>query len=177
MKYSKLILLITGIIIGFHNNIKAQAEIIGSVISNGCESVYGNNFKINGTLGQPIIGKINNSNNISYSGFFYLSNSTLITVVDELSIGSLPTAFSLEQNYPNPFNPSTTIKFSLPKQSFVTLKVYDILGKEMNELLNDELEPGEYKVNFDAEYLSSGIYLYQLNSKDFNQVRKMMLVR
>ena len=65
----------------------------------------------------------------------------------------------------------------MPKQSFVTLKVYDILGKEMNVLLNDELEPGEYKVNFDAEYLSSGIYLYQLNSKDFNQVRKMMLVR
>jgi hypothetical protein len=104
-----------------------------------------------------------------------ISSNTAVGVQTKNS--AIPDEFILDQNYPNPFNPSTIIQFSLPKQSFVTLRIYDVLGKEINVLLNDELQPGEYKVKFDAEYLSSGIYFYKLKSKEFNQVRKMMLVR
>jgi hypothetical protein len=176
MKYSKFILLLTWIIIGFQNNINAQPKIENSVLSNGCKAIYGNNIEVNSTFGQSIIGIINNSNHFGYCGFWYQSGITNITNVEQLITDLLPKEYSLEQNYPNPFNPATTIQFSLPKQAFVTLRIYDILGKEINILLNDDLQPGEYKVNFDAEYLASGIYFYQLNSKEFVKVRKMMLV-
>jgi len=99
------------------------------------------------------------------------------TVGIEDKISGTANAYILEQNYPNPFNPTTTIQFSVPKQSFVTLRIYDILGKNIMKLVDDELQPGEYKINFDADNLSSGIYFYQLNSSEFVSVRKMMLIR
>jgi photosystem II stability/assembly factor-like uncharacterized protein len=86
-------------------------------------------------------------------------------------------AYSLSQNYPNPFNPSTIINYQIPKAGFVTLKVYDILGREVAELVNKEKVAGSYKVNFNAENLSSGIYFYQLKTKEFSETKKMMLIK
>jgi hypothetical protein len=93
--------------------------------------------------------------------------------------------FLLEQNYPNPFNPSTKIKFtisyviaSVAKQSqLVTLKVYNVLGKEVATLVNEELTAGEHEVTFDASNLPSGIYFYQLNADNFNETKKMILMK
>ncbi len=85
--------------------------------------------------------------------------------------------FSLEQNYPNPFNPTTSISFSIPQSTFVTLKVYDVMGKEMASLVNGEKAAGNYKINFDASELSSGIYFYKIHTGSFVNTKKMILLR
>ncbi|MEO8664037.1 MAG: T9SS type A sorting domain-containing protein [Ignavibacteria bacterium] len=85
--------------------------------------------------------------------------------------------FSLQQNYPNPFNPTTTIKYNLIKNGFVTLKVFDILGREVKRLVNEYQQPGIKEVNFDASSLPSGIYFYSMNTEGFNDIKKMMLVK
>ncbi len=99
------------------------------------------------------------------------------TVTAIIGKSNEPTTFKLEQNYPNPFNPSTTIKYSIPKQSFVTLKVYDILGKEIAILVNEEKPAGLYEVNWNANNLASGVYLYQIKSGNYFETKKMILLR
>ncbi|MER3523568.1 MAG: glucose sorbosone dehydrogenase [Ignavibacteria bacterium] len=89
-----------------------------------------------------------------------------------------PRAYVLAQNYPNPFNPSTTITFQLPSSNFVSLKVYDVLGREVRALVNEALQAGSHQVTFDANGLTSGVYLYRLvTSGGFSQTRKMALMR
>ena len=90
---------------------------------------------------------------------------------------NLPVSYKLDQNYPNPFNPSTTINYSIPKESIVTLKIFNILGQEVKTLVNGEKSPGSYSIRFDASNLSSGIYFYSLRAGDYNQVKKMMLLK
>ncbi|HZW40366.1 MAG TPA: T9SS type A sorting domain-containing protein [Ignavibacteriaceae bacterium] len=85
--------------------------------------------------------------------------------------------YSLEQNYPNPFNPSTKIKYTLPKQGLVIIKVYDVLGKEIMNLVNEEKPSGEYEVEFDGSSLSSGIYFYQIQAGEFLDTKKMVLMK
>lgn len=104
------------------------------------------------------------------------SLSELITDA-ELFSGKLPSEYHLEQNYPNPFNPFTEIKYQIPRSSFVNIKVYDFLGKEILELVNEEKAAGSYTVTFDAYGLSSGIYFYQLKVKNLIQTRKMILMK
>jgi len=85
--------------------------------------------------------------------------------------------FNLENNFPNPFNPETNISFSLDKRSFVTLKVYDSLGREIKELVNDYKEKGNYSIRFDGSNLSSGLYLYKLTSGKNTAIKKMILIK
>ncbi len=94
----------------------------------------------------------------------------------EIEIG-LPEIFVLSQNYPNPFNPSTTIKYSIPASNFVTLKVYDVLGNEVSNLVNEYKNAGSYEVNFDGSQLSSGTYFYKLESGAFSQTKKLQLLK
>jgi hypothetical protein len=98
------------------------------------------------------------------------------TDVEEV-ITSLPEEFILNQNYPNPFNPSTSISFSIGKPEFVTLKVFDLLGREVETLVNKYLNQGYYSFNFDASSLSSGVYLYRLQTESFNQTKQMILIK
>jgi len=88
-----------------------------------------------------------------------------------------PTEFNLLQNYPNPFNPSTAISFQLSASSFVTLKVFDILGREVAMLVNETRQPGVYTVRWDASPFPSGVYLYSLKAGDLVNTRKMLLVK
>ena len=88
-----------------------------------------------------------------------------------------PTIYNLSQNYPNPFNPTTTIKYSIPKQSLVTLKIYDILGRQITTLVNEEKPAGNYKIKYDASSLASGVYFYRLQAGNFVQTKKMILLR
>ncbi len=101
--------------------------------------------------------------------------NAVLTNLDEDNV--LPISFSLSQNYPNPFNPSTVIQYDLPKESFVTLKVYDILGREVKTLVNEDKPAGRYKVNFDAAGLSSGIYFYRIIAGGFIETKKFVLMR
>jgi hypothetical protein len=93
----------------------------------------------------------------------------------EVEIENLPLQFALLQNYPNPFNPATAIKFSLPEAGFVTLKVYDILGKEVKSLISGNMEKGAHEIIFDSEDLSSGVYVYKLTAAGYSSAKKMLL--
>ena len=85
--------------------------------------------------------------------------------------------FELSQNYPNPFNPSTTIKFAIPQSGNVKLTVYNILGEQISQLINEFREAGVHTVNFRASNYNSGLYLYKLESNGLVQTRKMLLVK
>jgi hypothetical protein len=89
----------------------------------------------------------------------------------------IPNQYSLSQNFPNPFNPSTTIKFALPQKEFVSLTVYDVLGNEVASLINEELNTGLHKIEFNASELTSGVYIYTINAGSFTQTRKMTLMK
>ncbi|NOX66335.1 MAG: T9SS type A sorting domain-containing protein [Chlorobi bacterium] len=88
-----------------------------------------------------------------------------------------PNVFSLSQNYPNPFNPSTIIQYSIPMNEFVTLKVYDVLGREVQTLVNKEQSAGVYNVEFNASKLTSGVYFYRIEAGSFVSVRKLLLLK
>lgn len=106
--------------------------------------------------------------------------SGVIIVEDPVSVPEkelFVNEFRIEQNYPNPFNPSTKISFNVPQESFVKVKVYDIIGNEITTLVNEVKSAGYYEVEFVAENLSSGIYIYQLRANDFIQTKKMILLR
>jgi hypothetical protein len=89
----------------------------------------------------------------------------------------MPLSFNLSQNYPNPFNPSTKIKYQIPELSFVTLKVYDVLGNEVAALVNEEKPVGSYELEFNATSLPSGIYFYRLQAGSFVETKKMVLLK
>ncbi len=165
----------------------------------GTAICYNNDGSIDNTFGDGGFALVNTE-----SGWFFINNSTMqldgkILIVGRDNSGNIAIArinndgmpitevesseniiisqFELMQNYPNPFNPSTTISFSIPDISFVSLKIYDALGKEVAELINKELSQGKYSVNFSAQNLSSGIYFYQISTKNFNSVKKMILLK
>jgi hypothetical protein len=89
----------------------------------------------------------------------------------------IPTNFALYQNYPNPFNPSTTIEFDIPERTNIKLVIYDILGREVETIVDKELEPGKYKINFTATNLPSGVYFYTLKTPKFTKTNKMLLIK
>jgi hypothetical protein len=93
------------------------------------------------------------------------------------SSDNIPSGFRLFQNYPNPFNPVTSIKYYVPQESFVTLKIYDIIGNEVATLVNEEKNPGAYAVSFDAGDRASGIYVYSLRAGSYSETRKMILLK
>jgi hypothetical protein len=89
----------------------------------------------------------------------------------------IPTVYKLNQNYPNPFNPITKIEYEIPKQGFVTLKVFDILGREITRLVNEVHSPGVYSIDFDGTNFSSGIYFYRIEVNGFTDIKKMILIK
>jgi len=111
---------------------------------------------------------------ISAQYYHFSGDLLVVNDVDELPIVN---TFNLEQNYPNPFNPGTTINYSLAERSAVTLKVYDVLGNEVANLVNTNQEAGQHSINFDASSLSSGLYIYTLNTGNFTSSKKMMLLK
>lgn len=104
---------------------------------------------------------------------FIDTNSVSISQISSL----IPAEYKIYQNYPNPFNPSTKIKFDVPKLSDVKLTVYDISGKEMEVLINNKLSPGSYEFKWDASKLSSSAYFYRIQSQDFIETKRMLLIK
>ncbi|RPI74255.1 MAG: T9SS C-terminal target domain-containing protein [Ignavibacteriales bacterium] len=100
-----------------------------------------------------------------------------ITTLDVKETFNIPDEFKLYQNYPNPFNPATTLTFDINHSSFVSFKVYDVLGNEISNLINEYKGPGEYEVQFNASSLPSGIYFYRLNAGTYSKTRKMALIK
>jgi hypothetical protein len=107
--------------------------------------------------------------------------SVLTGIADQMN-SSVPHEFSLSQNYPNPFNPSTEIRYSVPAVSVVKLSIYNILGQEVATLVNEQMQPGNYSIQWDASRMSSGLYFIRLSAqtetgRPFLQTRKMLLTK
>ncbi|HSP87940.1 MAG TPA: T9SS type A sorting domain-containing protein [Ignavibacteriaceae bacterium] len=101
-----------------------------------------------------------------FDGALDVPNENHLTLLD----------YKLSQNYPNPFNPSTIISYEIPVKGFVTLKVYDVLGREVKILVNEEKNFGKYEISFDASSLTSGVYFYKIKSENYSEVKLMLLI-
>ena len=125
---------------------------------------------------QIILGDENNTYN---GGAAYVDDLSLSGTVDvrEIERDKKPTSYKLLQNYPNPFNPSTKIEYSIPEESFVTLKVYNLIGQEVATLVNKHQKAGTYQSDFNAEGLQSGIYVARLSAGDFSKSVKMTFLK
>ena len=112
------------------------------------------------------------------SDFVSIKANSIIPDSPNFATNENPLSFALAQNYPNPFNPSTEIKFELPQNTFVTLKVYNAVGQVVAELVNNEFRnAGRYSVSFDGSSLASGIYFYSLEAGVYKDVKKMVLIK
>ena len=122
------------------------------------------------------IGAFNEANTW-YDGWTFLSQSGLAVSIEDPNRETLPDGISLDQNYPNPFNPSTEISFTLPGSENVSLEIFDITGRKVATLIDGVQSAGTNTVRFDASSLSSGMYIYRLQSNSFSLTRKMMLIK
>ena len=137
-------------------------------------SVATSDFDQDGRMDIAIVASID----VGVDSLFVLRNLGGGTVgIQDQEIVEIPTEFLLSQNYPNPFNPTTTIKFSIPEASVVTLKIYNILGEEVKTLVDEYREIGNHTTQFDASSLSSGIYLYRMQTSSFVETKKMLLLK
>jgi hypothetical protein len=130
---------------------------------------YGTNY----STGDQV--EVDYSNPIQAGVDQYTFTPTNVTGINENN--TIPLKFMLSQNYPNPFNPSTTIKYSIPNANVISLKIYDVLGREVRTLLNEYKTQGTYYVNFNASGLSSGVYFYRLTAGNYSDVKKLMLIK
>ena len=119
---------------------------------------------------------VRSQNEYGFSKWSEISKFKTASITD-IDDENIPVAFNLEQNYPNPFNPVTTIKFSIPENNFTTLKIYDLLGREVATLVKNNLISGRHEVTFDGKNYSSGIYVYVLSSGDNISSKKMLLIK
>ena len=136
-------------------------------------SKYAYTYDENNNLTEVLGQKLNENGVVNYEKYLYKYGS--VTKINEDI--SLINSYILTNNYPNPFNPSTTINYSIPKQSYVILKIYDILGKEIANLVNEEKPAGTYELNWNALNLPSGVYIYQLKAGSFVESKKMILMK
>lgn len=155
-----------------HENNPDSANCVGTYRTNWNVAVMGVDVEslrpaVGGPTGSPVRRFVKGA----------LDYVDAITTGTGVSENIIPDVYELAQNYPNPFNPSTEIKFGLPEQGFVSLKVYDITGRQIANLVNEVRNAGFYSVNFNAGSLSSGVYFYRIESGSFVQTRKMLLVK
>jgi hypothetical protein len=141
------------------------SSALTNITDNGYTIYYNKSLSANSWLG---------GSTYTLSGGGKLTPATT-TAVNEST--TTPAAFALNQNYPNPFNPTTIISYQLPVSGFISLKVYDILGKEVSILTNGYKPAGKYTVTFNASGLASGIYIYKLNSGNYSSIKKMMVLK
>ena len=175
MKILLSLFLIIFLTTGKNLNAQQQFLIANSAFSNGSAYTTNSSFQLGATFGQTFIGQMSNSNYMTGIGFWYSVSEKLTDVDEELE--KIPQEYRLDQNYPNPFstrggsafggNPITTISFALPKPSEVKLIVFDILGREIDMLVDQKMESGYHTVIFDAGNLPSGIYIYKLKAENF----------
>ena len=127
-------------------------------------------------FGYSVADSAANSYNLGSGYNFTFIRKLIVTGIASQS-GNVPAVYSLSQNYPNPFNPTTRIGFEIRDLGFVSLKIYDVLGREVSTLVNEVRQPGSYETTFDAAGLASGVYLYRLEAKDFVSTKKLLLLR
>jgi len=167
-----ILFLITGIILAQSSE---NYSLKKSVLDAGGSSASSASYQVMDAVGQPgIIGTQTSENFQASSGFF--AGGIEVTGVEEKEILEKPKSFQLYQNYPNPFNPETTIQFDVKESCQVSLTIYDLLGRQLSNLVNDHFDPGAYTVTFNASSVPSGIYVYRIQMGEFRSVRKMIVL-
>ncbi|MBS1493070.1 MAG: T9SS type A sorting domain-containing protein [Bacteroidetes bacterium] len=168
--------------------IPAKQGIYGALQS---QMIFGSQrmVRFNNVTHYPAIISYTLIEGIGYGGYYYClddgASSELIScVIDGVVMTpvtqtstEVPDRFSLKQNYPNPFNPVTKINYELRTAGFVSIKVYDVMGKELSQLVNENQTTGSYEVTFDGTNLPSGVYYYRIETEGFSEVKKMNLVK
>ncbi len=152
----------------------AQTSLQKQVASSGATTASSTNYQILGTAGQAAIGSATSTNFGSLNGFWEPPGNFPTSIGDN---PLLPQTFRLDQNYPNPFNPTTTIRFALPRESHVVLRIFDVNGAEVAELVNESRPGGIYVVPFDGSSLASGVYFYRIEAPGFVTSRKLVLLK
>jgi len=146
---------------------KSVVDMTGSASSS-------TNYSLVDAVGQPSVAGVASSTNYNVCLGFFGGIGFDTGVIEEVET-AMPSDFKLFQNYPNPFNPTTTIRFLLPKPSHVTLKIYNIFGQNIETIINEEWPAGNYEVVWNAERLTSGIYLCRLEAGKFVEMKKLIL--
>jgi hypothetical protein len=135
--------------------------------------IVASDFDLDGKTDLAIVGQATGG----YDSLFVLYNTGNVSGIYDDTYQHIPETFSLSQNYPNPFNPTTTIRFEIPEDSRITLKIFNILGEEVSTLVNADLKAGQHEYQFNSSNLASGIYLYRLQAGSFVETKKMILLR
>lgn len=168
------IILIPLLLIFLQVSVFPQYQIPLSVFSGGGEKQSNSTYQLWGIANQSAVGKSSNSTYTAQLGFWFEWQTVTDVEKDE---DMLPLTYKLEQNYPNPFNPSTVIKFSVPERSSVVMKIYDILGSEVATLVDQEMDAGWYRVDFNASGYSTGVYIYRMKAGNYISTKKMLLIK
>jgi hypothetical protein len=158
-------LLKNGSLIQLIDSIDAAIEAYRWIIPSSITTGTGFKVQIKSTNNLLVLDTSNTSFSVDYASAIEINNNPI------------PNVYSLSQNYPNPFNPSTTIKFNMKEAGLVSLKIYDILGREVSTLLNEVKPAGSYNINFNAADLTSGIYFYKIQAGSYIQIKKMVLIK
>lgn len=158
------------------SEIFAQSVMSASVMSTGSSQASASGKSIQASLGQSFIGVSGASGKNTGAGYWYLISESQVST-DIETLDTQPNSFSLNNNYPNPFNPETSFSFTLPKQGRATLIVYDMLGNEMERIVDQDLPAGEFRTSWNAEGMSSGTYFYRLESQGLVLTKKMTLLK
>lgn len=152
---------------------RADYVVSQSVVGSGGGSASGGSYSVVGTVGQPAIGVTSGGGYIGEIGFWY-QPGWLLTGVGE---DDFPKSFSIGQNYPNPFNPVTTFAYSVPTRARVSIIIYDVSGREVRTLVDEEVEPGFHQTLLHATGLPSGVYFVRMVSGRFTDTRKITLLK
>lgn len=179
-----LLLLLVGCIVSMSPSDSLAYQITQQVLDGGGVAWQSTaNYKLCSSLGQPIIGNQDGAAYHGYSGFFNPGVIDLVTTdVEEHKLALLPSEFALGQNYPNPFNHNTIIKYSVPVPSQVKIRIYNVLGQKVRNLVNEPQQAGYKTIHWDGKNdrgveVSSGVYFYQMQAGDFVKNMKMILLK
>jgi hypothetical protein len=175
MRKHTIIVLVSALTGGMWSEGFGQVTLTSFVIASGGVTMSGGTYSSTGTTGQGLIGS---SSGVTYSvnGGFWGGSGTILDVETEKT-GEMPGSFALYQNFPNPFNPNTVIRFELPMTAFVSLRVYDRIGREVSSLVNELKEVGTYEVRFGGMNLASGVYVYRLQAGEYVQSKRFVLLK
>ena len=151
----------------------AQYQINESVIGSGGTNATGGSYQMLGTIGQPVIGVTAGPSHTNEIGFWYMPGWILTGVAAD----ELPLRTYFGQNFPNPFNPVTTIGYSLATPGHVTIRVYDVSGREVTTLVDKGMDPGRYQVTLRADGLAGGVYFARMTAGDYTETKKLVLLK
>ena len=159
----------------------SQNQIVYHSFNSGFSSSTGNNSILSSTLGQTIFGVSASNGILVFTGYSAFSKGVLSSI--KIRSENVPVEFALYQNYPNPFNPSTTIRYGLPSPSRVSIRIFNILGQHIAEIVNKEQSEGSYEITWRAD-VASGLYFYRIDAvsmtdptQKYSQLKKMILLK